>query len=140
MLFCISITLIAAFCSRQEVYYHRISTPCAVNKPHVQTNAAEFTEPIGAFEFCCQLLTPLYAGRVTEEVLYGRGGASLMTSADLGQASTLAWWLLSRSGLHPATRGDPTNFFMAFNDWQQRDPTTAGKGNGLWPKKSSVGL
>ena len=77
----------------------------------------ELTEPLGQFEFCCQLLVPLFAGRVTEEVLYGRGGASLMTSGDLSQAATIAWWLLSRSGLHPVTRADPTNWFMAFDDW-----------------------
>ena len=62
-----------------------VSLPLEVgpSNTQAQTNAAELSEPLGAFEFCCQLLLPLYAGRVTEEAEFGPGGASLMTSADL---------------------------------------------------------
>ena len=89
----------------------------------MQSNLVTLKTPLDSFEWCCHLLLPLFAGRVTEEVLYGRGGASLMTSHDLSEASNLAWWLVSRSGLHPVARGDSTSWFMAFDDWQQRDPT-----------------
>lgn len=59
----------------------------------------------GDFAFCARLLVPLYAGRATEEVLYGRRQATLATAPEIATAGRLARWLCLHSHINPALWG-----------------------------------
>ena len=50
-------------------------------------NAVELTEPLAPYEMLCGLLVPLYVPRATEEVLYGRRGATLQTSREVTRSA-----------------------------------------------------
>jgi len=48
---------------------------------------------------------PLYVGRATEEVLFGRDHATLSTASDISAAGDLAHWLGLHSRVNPALFG-----------------------------------
>lgn len=88
-------------------------------------NAVSIDEPLSSYELFCELMTPLYVPRCTEEILYGADGASLLTAKEIAKAGELAKWIVIDSQLHPSTRDSPvlTNMRMGGGN----DPTTAWK-------------
>ncbi|CAD7700913.1 unnamed protein product [Ostreobium quekettii] len=72
--------------------------------PGPKVNAVEVEEPAGTFEFCAGLLCPFYAGRATEEVIFGHSSMTLSTAKEISRAGDLAHYLVAKSNLHPAFR------------------------------------
>jgi ATP-dependent Zn protease len=66
---------------------------------------AEKRPALGDFAQCVQLMVPLYAGRATEEVLYGRQRATLSTAPEIATAGRLARWLVVQSRINPTLWG-----------------------------------
>eukprot|EP00887_Chlorella_sp_A99_P003900 scaffold11.g3900.t1 len=90
--------------------------------PDKQINAVKLDRPLTQFELVCALMTPLYAARVAEEVLFGADAASLLTAREVAKAGELARWIVVDSKLHPAFQDMPvlTNMSMG----REEDPTT----------------
>lgn len=79
------------------------------------TQLANAEDPHGvipAFDFLKGLLVPMYAGRATEVVLYGKEGATLSTATEIAKAGELAHWLVRHSTLHPAFRAHAIHYSM----------------------------
>ncbi|GMH32625.1 hypothetical protein BSKO_00459 [Bryopsis sp. KO-2023] len=89
--------------------------------PEGQVNATDFKRPLGTFEFCCGMLIPLYAGRVTEEVLHGPDSVTLGTAEEIARAGDLAYYLVARSNLHPSFRQMAVKLVMKMGGHE--DPT-----------------
>jgi hypothetical protein len=69
--------------------------------PHIRLR-----EETGDFSFCVGLVVPMYAARAAEEVVYGRGGTTLSTAADIATAGRLTKYLCAYSDTNPALLGN----------------------------------
>lgn len=95
-----------------------------------KTNAASFPagpERLGELYHVASLLLPLYAPRIFEMWEYGPDGASLATSAGLGDAFDLAYYCARQSSAHPRYRRMPLfhthmRFGLDPEGADQRDP------------------
>jgi hypothetical protein len=72
--------------------------------------------PTLALPPCCRP-----ACRACEEVLYGKGAASLSTSKEISKAGELARWIVMDSKLHPATRDERVS--LNVRPGGEEDPT-----------------
>eukprot|EP00210_Caulerpa_lentillifera_P009379 g8941.t1 len=72
--------------------------------PGYETNAVKLDHRLSMFELCAALMVPLFAGRVTEEVLFGPQSVTLSTTDEISVANELAHYFVARSNLHPAFR------------------------------------
>ena len=90
-----------------------------------KVNAVKVDRPLTAYELFCALMTPLYVPRCTEEVMYGRDGATLLTAKEIAKAGELAKWIVIDSQLHPRVRDSPVLSNMRMGG--RNDPTTAWK-------------
>lgn len=86
-----------------------------------QANNVRLDHRLGVFELCCALLIPLYAGRVTEELLYGPDSVTLSTAKEVSKAGELAYYLVAKSNQHPAFRQIPIRMRMKLGG--EADPT-----------------
>lgn len=102
----------------------------------LQANAVELKKPLGTFELCSGLMTPLYAGRVTEKVVYGPESVTLGTSKEVAKAGDLAYYLVAQSNLHPAFRHIPVVMRMKMGGG---DDTTV-QGTAEWFEKHTSHL
>jgi cell division protease FtsH len=100
------------------------------NQRGFKTNAASVPagpERLNEFMHIASLLIPLYAPRIFELWEYGPDGASLATSAPLGDAFDLAYYCARNSQAHPRYRRmPPFHTYMRFGvdsaGQDQRDP------------------
>lgn len=90
----------------------------------LQANAVELEKPVHTFELCTGLMIPLFAGRVTEKVMFGPESVTLGTAKEVAKAGDLAYYLVAQSDFHPAFRHIPVKLRMQMGS--QGDTTLKG--------------